>query len=86
MVREGRAKYADPSSMIRAGAMMLEHIGFGELGAKLGKALDICGQFEKKVAITGRDTGATGKELGDYVVSTVQDSSLDSRWEGYVKN
>ncbi len=86
MVREGRAKYADPSSMIRAGAMMLEHIGFGEIGAKLGKALDICGQFEKKVAITGRDTGATGKELGDYVVSTVQDSSLDSRWEGYVKD
>ena len=84
MVREGRAKYADPSSMIRAGAMMLEHIGFTELGSRLGKALDICGQFEKKISITGRDTGCTGKELGDYVVATVQDSSLDSRWEAYV--
>ncbi len=84
MVREGRAKYADPSSMIRAGAMMLEHIGFTELGSKLGKALDICGQFEKKISITGRDTGCTGKELGDYVVATVQDPSLESRWEGYV--
>ena len=84
MVREGRAKYADPSSMIRAGAMMLEHIGFTELGGRLSKALDICGQFEKKISITGRDTGCTGKELGDYVVATVQDSSLDSRWEAYV--
>ncbi len=84
MVREGRAKYADPSSMIRAGAMMLEHIGFTELGGRLGKALDICGQFEKKISITGRDTGCTGKELGDYVVATVQDPSLESRWEGYV--
>ena len=27
MVTEGRAQYADPSSMIRAGAMLLEHIG-----------------------------------------------------------
>ena len=84
MVREGRAKYADPSSMIRAGAMMLEHIGFTELGGRLSKALDICGQFEKKISITGRDTGCTGKELGDYVVATVQDSSLDARWEAYV--
>ncbi len=84
MVREGRAKYADPSSMIRAGAMMLEHIGFTDLGGRLSKALDICGQFEKKISITGRDTGCTGKELGDYVVATVQDSSLDARWEAYV--
>ena len=62
----------------------LSHIGFTELGGRLSKALDICGQFEKKISITGRDTGCTGKELGDYVVATVQDSSLDSRWEAYV--
>lgn len=28
MVEEGRAAYADPSSMMRAAVMMLEHIGF----------------------------------------------------------
>ena len=28
MVKEGRAKYADPSSLLRAGAMLLDHIGF----------------------------------------------------------
>ncbi len=83
MVKEGRAKYADPSSVLRAGAMMLEHIGFGDLGARLHKALDVCGIYEAKVAVTGRDTGATGDEFGDYVLSTVQDGSLESRWKEY---
>ena len=64
MVREGRAKYADPSSMIRAGAMLMEHIGYLELGQKLTKALDVCGQYERRLVMTGRDTGATGKEFG----------------------
>ena len=73
MVREGRAKYADPSSMIRAGAMLMEHIGYLELGQKLTKALDVCGQYERRLVMTGRDTGATGKEFGEYLVSTVND-------------
>ena len=84
MVREGRAQYADPSSIIRAGAMLLEHIGYRELGERLIKALDVCGQYEKKLEITGRSTGATGRELADYIVDTVQDSRLDSRWRSYV--
>ncbi|MCL0102147.1 isocitrate/isopropylmalate family dehydrogenase [Dehalococcoidia bacterium] len=84
MVRDGRAQYADPSSMIRAGSMLLEHIGYKDLGRRLDRALDICGQYEKKLTITGRDTGATGKELGDYVMDTVQDSNLDAKWESLV--
>ena len=83
MVREGRAKYADPSSMIRAGAMLMEHIGHKDLGQKLQMALDICGQYEKKIVLTGRDTGATGSELGDYIMNTLNDSQLESRWESY---
>ena len=85
MVREGRAHFADPSSMIRAAAMMLEHIGFSDLGAKLHKALDVCGQYERKLSITGRDTGSTTAEFGDYVAETVADSSLESRWMEYVQ-
>lgn len=84
MVKENRAQYADPSSMMRAGAMLLEHIGFEKLGQKLHKALDVCGQYERKLVITGRDSGATGKEFGDYVMATVGDSRLDARWEEYV--
>ena len=84
MVREGRAKYADPSSMIRAGAMLMEHIGYLELGQKLTKALDVCGQYERRLVMTGRDTGATGKEFGEYLVSTVNDPDLEAKWEKLV--
>ena len=85
MVREGRAQYADPSSMMRAGAMLLTHIGFDDQGNKLHKALDICGQYERKIAITGRDTGCTGKEFGAYLMETIEDSNLESRWDEYVQ-
>ena len=84
MVRENRAQFADPSSMMRAGAMLLTHIGFESEGDKLHKALDVCGQYERKITMTGRDTGATGKEFGAYLMSTVADSKLESRWEEYV--
>ena len=83
MVREGRAQYADPTSMLRAGAMLLDHIGFTELATKLVQALDLCGQYERKVVLTGRDTGATGEEYADYVLETVKDSGTRARWEKY---
>ncbi len=71
MVEEGRDKYADPCSIIRAAVMLLNHIGYNELADKLEKALDICMYQEKKLVITGRDTGATGEEFADYVMETV---------------
>ena len=83
MVRESRDQYADPSSVMRAGAMLLEHIGFGELGSKLHKALDVCGQYERKIVMTGRSTGATGREFGEYVMAMVQEPDLESRWAHY---
>lgn len=85
MVREGRAQYADPSSMVRAGAMMLSHIGYRELGERLGKALDLCGQYEAKLKMTGRDTGATSRQFGDYILETVRASDLESRWGAAVR-
>jgi isocitrate dehydrogenase (NAD+) len=85
MVAEGRAQYADPSSMIRAGAMLLEHIGFAAQGAKLHKALDVCGQYEKKMVMTGRSNGATSAQFGEYLMQTVEDPNLEAKWEGYVK-
>ncbi|MCY3887136.1 MAG: isocitrate/isopropylmalate family dehydrogenase [Chloroflexi bacterium] len=85
MVREGRAQYADPSSMVRAGAMMLSHIGYRELGERLGKALDLCGQYEAKLKMTGRDTGATSRLFGDYILETVRAPDLESRWDAAVR-
>ncbi|MBE5967493.1 MAG: isocitrate/isopropylmalate dehydrogenase family protein [Lachnospiraceae bacterium] len=72
MVQEGRDQYADPSSIIRAGAMLLGHIGYPEKADKLYRALDICTTTEKKVVITGRDTGATGAEFADYLMKTIE--------------
>jgi isocitrate dehydrogenase (NAD+) len=83
MVKEGRAQYADPASMIRAGAMMMSHLGFTERGKKLEMALDVCGQYEKKLVMTGRDTGATGREYCDYLLETVKDPTLEERWLEY---
>lgn len=85
MVKEGRAQYADPSSMIRAAAMLINHIGYPERAKNLEMALDICGQYEKKLVLTGRDTGATGAELADYIMETLQDPKLKEKWESFVK-
>ncbi len=81
MVKEGRAKFADPSSMIRASAMLLRHIGFADAAEKVEMALDICGQFERKKVITGRDNGATGEEYTDYLLSWIDNAELKSFWE-----
>jgi len=83
MVEEGRAQYADPSSMLRATAMLIRHIGFTEKAKKLERALDICGQYEKKLVITGRSDGATGSDFSKYVMDTVTDPKLESRWLSY---
>lgn len=85
MVTEGRAQYADPCSMIKAVAMMMEHIGEPEKGRKLNMALDVCCQFEKKLVMTGRSTGATGDEFAQYVMDTMQRSDLESVWNSYVE-
>ncbi|HWT27133.1 MAG TPA: isocitrate/isopropylmalate family dehydrogenase [Mobilitalea sp.] len=71
MVQEGRDIYADPCSMIRAGAMLLAHIGYTKEADKLYRALDICTITEKKVVITGRDTGATSAQFADYLMETI---------------
>ncbi len=83
MVKEGRAKYADPCSMIRAGAMLLRHIGNEDRATRLEVALDICGNFEKKLVMTGRDTGATGEAYVDYLMETIKDDQLENRWNEY---
>lgn len=70
MVAEGRADYADPSSMMQAAVLLLEHIG-RETDARLLKdALDHCAK-EKRFCITGRSDGCTGAAYADYVMATV---------------
>ena len=72
MVREGRDIYADPSSMLRAAVMLLSHIGYQDRANRLERALDICTFEEKKLVITGRNTGATCEAFGNYVMEILK--------------
>ena len=71
MVDEGRAQYADPCSIIRAAVMLLSHIGYQTEADRLEKALDKCMYTEKKLVLTGRETGATGEEFAKYIMETL---------------
>jgi isocitrate dehydrogenase (NAD+) len=83
MVDEGRAQYADPSSVIKGAALLLGHIGYKEEEEKLDMALDLCSQFEKKLVLTGRSNGATGSEFADYIMDTIQDPELEEKWNSF---
>ncbi len=85
MVEEGRAIYADPASMMRACVLLLRHIGFARQAARMEMALDICGQFECKLVLTGRADGATCNQYADYVMETLQDPSLEVRAKAFQK-
>ena len=71
MISEGRGCYADPCSMLRATVMLLSHIGYQDKADALEAALDTCMFTEKKLVITGRDTGATCEQFSDYVMETL---------------
>jgi isocitrate dehydrogenase (NAD+) len=83
MVETGRTKYADPSSIIKAAALLINHIGFVEKAKNLEMALDICATYERKLKMTGRDTGATGEEYAKYIMDTIQDPNLEEKWNSY---
>ena len=80
MVEEGRAEYADPSSIIKAASMLLDHIGYTERSKRLDMAIDVCTLFEKKAVVTGRQTGAKGSEFADDLLEKLRDPVLERRW------
>ncbi len=72
MVAEGRAKYADPCSVIRAAAMLLSHIGYQKQADELYRALDICTITERRLVMTGHEDGATNEQFADYLMETIR--------------
>lgn len=64
MVERGMAEYANPSSIIKAGAMLLRHIGKTEAAGKLEKALETC-----PVVITGKTDGPTAAQYTDALIA-----------------
>ena len=85
MVETGRIQYADPTSIIKASAMLLNHIGFVEKAKRLEMALEICAIYEKRLKITGRDTGATGEEYAKYIMETLKAPNLEEKWKSFQK-
>ncbi|MBN2081034.1 isocitrate/isopropylmalate dehydrogenase family protein [bacterium] len=83
MVKENRAQYADPCSMIRAAAMLIGHIGYPAKQKRLEAALDICGNYERKLVMTGRDTGSTGRDYAEYLMETMQDPNVEQRLKDF---
>ncbi len=75
MVEEGREMYADPSSVIKAGAILLSHIGFQEKADKLNQALENMAENNigetGNIKITGRSDGATGAMLVDRLLEVL---------------
>ena len=72
MIAEGRGKYADPCSILRATVMLLNHIEKHDKAEKLEKALDYCMFENKKYVITGRDTGATADEFVSFLMEQLK--------------
>ena len=68
MIEEGIGDYANPSSILKAAEMMLSHCGLSEKAKRLADALTVCNETEKRVVVTGDRSGATCKEIADYVI------------------
>lgn len=63
MIEENREMYADPSSMIKAAAMLLNHIGYVEDAKSIETALE-----KIDIKITGRDDGVTNEEFTSQLI------------------
>ncbi len=85
MVQEGRARFADPCSMIKAAAMLLRHIGFPGKADTLEMALDVASQFERRLAVTGREDGATAEDFTHYLLEWTANPALADTWNDYIR-
>lgn len=68
MMEEGRGEYANPSSVMKAAAMLMRHIGYQDKADKLEAALITCNETERRLVMTGREDGATTKQFADYIM------------------
>jgi len=67
MAEKGRAKYANPTSILKAVVLMLQHIGMYEKAGRLDEVLEWA-MKEPELMMTGREGGTTAKELIDYIL------------------
>jgi len=72
MIEEGLGPYANPSSLLKALQMLLQHIGFTAKAQCLEMALNECCDTERRVVVTGFKDGATCEEFTDYVIEKLK--------------
>ena len=68
MMEEGRGEYATPSSVLKAAAMLMRHIGYADKADRLEAALITCNETERRLVMTGNASGATCTQFADYVI------------------
>tara|TARA_A100001015_G_scaffold261992_1_gene307867 strand:- start:2302 stop:3450 length:1149 start_codon:yes stop_codon:yes gene_type:complete len=68
MIENGRAQYANPSSMIKAAAMLMQHIGYTDMANRVHHALDAMPHTHPNCTITGHANGVSGTVFTDHVL------------------
>lgn len=68
MVLEGREKYANPSSIIRATSMLLRHLGYTDKSNALDTALNSV-LSNASYSITGHEDGITTEEFTSHIIN-----------------
>ncbi len=68
MIEQGLGNYANPTSILKAAVMMLNHIGLKAAAQRLDDALKVCTETEKKIIVTGNTDGASCAEFANYVI------------------
>ena len=76
MVEAGLSRYANPSSILRALALLLRHIGFSEKAARLDLALD---RSSESVRMTGDPSGATCEAFTACLLSDAENTLHESK-------
>ena len=67
-IEAGEGDYANPASILKAAEMLLRHIAMQDKADRLGEAMRLCTEVEKRVVVTGHRDGATAKEFTDYLL------------------
>ncbi len=67
-IEAGEGDYANPASILKAAELMLRHIAMTDKADRLGEALRVCTESEKRVVVTGHRDGATAAEFTDYLL------------------
>lgn len=71
LVKEGRAGYADPCSLIRAVGMLLAHIGYVDQNQLLSRALYHCTVTDRKCKVTTRLEDDSAETFTTYLLETL---------------